>query len=94
MALTEVKKHAVRIIHQGKSRSYILYALDSIDAVCSALDFLEVDVPGISAAGGLAIVAKSYPEGAHLADEGDGPVIDTTRPPFAELLAESDKAAA
>lgn len=79
MALTEVKKHAVRIIHGGKSRSYILYALDTVDAVCAALDMLECDVPAIGGATGLAIISKAYPEGAHLAMEGDGPVIDTTR---------------
>lgn len=41
MALTEVKKHAVRVIHAGKSRSYILFALDTVDAICAALDLLE-----------------------------------------------------
>lgn len=83
MAISEVKKHAVRIIHAGKSRSYILYALDTIDAVCAALDLLEGDVPAIGGATGLAIISKAFPEGAHLAMEGDGPVIDTTRIPVA-----------
>ena len=79
MAITEVKKHAVRIIHSGKSRSYILFALDTVDAVCAALDLLEGDVPAIGGATGLAIISKAFPEGAHLAMEGDGPIIDTTR---------------
>jgi len=83
MALTEVKKHAVRIIHAGKSRSYILFALDTVDAICAALDMLECDVPDISLCMGLAIISKPYPEGAALAMEGDGPVIDTTRMPVA-----------
>lgn len=83
MAISEVKKHAVRIIHAGKSRSYILYALDTIDAVCAALDLLEGDVPAIGGATGLAIISKAFPEGAHLAMEGDGPIIDTTRIPVA-----------
>lgn len=83
MAITEVKKHAVRIIYAGKSRSYILYALDTVDAVCAAMDLLECDVPAIGGAAGLAIISKAFPEGAHLAMEGDGPVIDTTRMPVA-----------
>ena len=32
-----------------------------------------IDAPG------LCLIAKAWPEGAHLADEGEGPVIDTTR---------------
>ena len=83
MALTEVKKHAVRVIHAGKSRSYILFALDTVDAICAALDLLECDVPDIGGVAGLAIISKPYPEGAALAMEGDGPVIDTTRIPVA-----------
>lgn len=83
MAITEVKKHAVRIIHGGKSRSYILYALDTVDAVCAALDLLECDVPAIGSAMELAIISKPFPEGVALAMEGDGPIIDTTRIPMA-----------
>lgn len=79
MAITEVKKHAVRIIHNGRSRSYILFALDTVDAICAALDLLECDVPDISHCLGLAIISKPYPEGAALAMEGDGPIIDMTR---------------
>ena len=39
--------------------------------------------PAIGGAAGLAIISKAFPEGAHLAMEGDGPVIDTTRIPVA-----------
>ncbi len=74
-----LKKHAVRFIHNGKSRTYIVNALGTVDAICSALDLLECDVPDIESAIGLAVIAKAYPEGAHLACEGDGPIIDTTR---------------
>lgn len=92
MSLIPIKKHAVRIIHQGASRSYILYALDTVDAICSALDMLECDVPAITGCAGLAIISKPYPEGGHLADEGEGPVIDTTRP--ALRVVESERVAA
>lgn len=74
-----IKKHAVRFIHNGKSRTYILMALGTVDAICNALDLLECDVPEIENAIGLAVISKAYPEGAHLADEGQGPLIDTTR---------------
>ncbi len=74
-----LKKIAVRFIHNGKSRTYIVNAPTSIDGIIQALDLLECDVPEIVDAIGLAMIAKTYPEGAHLADEGDGPVIDTTR---------------
>jgi hypothetical protein len=94
MAITPIKKHAVRIIHAGKSRSYILYALDTIDAICSALDLLEDDVPCITACMGLAIISKPFPEGAHLADEGEGPVIDMTRLRVVPDAATEDLAAA
>lgn len=57
IAMPTLAKHAVRFIHNGNSRTYILPAL------------------------GLAVIAKAYPEGAHLALEGDGPIIDHTRPP-------------
>ena len=33
---------------------------------------------------GMAVIAKTYPEGAALALEGDGPIIDTTRQPEPE----------
>lgn len=74
-----MKKCAVRFIHQGNSRTYVVMALGTVDAICSALDLLECDVPAIDNAIGLAVVAKAWPEGAHLACEGDGPIIDTTR---------------
>lgn len=74
-----LKKHAVRFIYLGKSRTYVLNALGTVDAICTALDLLECDVPGIENTIGLCLIAKAYPEGAHLADEGDGPLIDTTR---------------
>lgn len=72
-------KTAVRFIHAGQSRTYVLNALGTIDAICDALDHLEADVPDITSAIGLAVIAKAWPEGAHLALEGDGPIIDTTR---------------
>ncbi len=74
-----LKKVAIRFIHQGNSRTYIVEALDTVDAICNALDLLEADVPDITSCIGLAVVAKAWPEGAHLATEGDGPLIDTTR---------------
>lgn len=74
-----IKKHAVRFIHNGKCRTYILMARDTVDAICNALDLLECDVPEIENAIGIAVISKAYPEGAHLADEGQGPLIDTTR---------------
>jgi hypothetical protein len=77
-----LKKHAVRFIHQDNSRTYIVNALGTLDAICCALDLLESDVPAIESAIGLAVVSKAYPEGAHLACEGDGPIIDTTRVPL------------
>lgn len=76
---TPLKKHAVRFILNGQSRTYIVNALGTVDAICSALDLLECDVPDIENAIGLAVISKAYPEGAHLALEGEGPVIDTTR---------------
>lgn len=72
-------KHAVRFIHNGKSRTYIIMDVGTVAAICTALDLLECDVPDIESAIGLAVIAKAWPEGAHLADEGDGPLIDTTR---------------
>lgn len=75
-----VKKHAVRFIHAGKSRTYIVNDVGTVDAICTALDLLESDVPDIQSCVGLAVISKAWPEGAHLATEGDGPIIDTTRP--------------
>jgi len=89
-----LNKHAVRIIHQGQSRTYILNAIDTVDAICSALDLLECDIPSIGAALGLAIIAKPYPEGAHLALEGDGPIIDATRITAIEQAREDERIAA
>lgn len=74
-----LKKYAVRFIHGNLSRTYILNDISTLDAICTALDLLETDVPAIGDCLGLAIIAKPWPEGAHLACEGDGPVIDTTR---------------
>lgn len=84
-----MKKYAIRFIHNGKSRTYILNDIGSVDAICSALDLLEADVPDIKDCIGLAIIAKAWPEGAHLATEGEGPVIDTTRQPL-RLVPEPD----
>lgn len=84
--MPEITKHSVRIIYRGQSRTYVLNALDTVDAICNALDLLECDVPAIGAALGLAIIAKPWPDGAHLADEGCGPLIDTTRKSPVPLL--------
>jgi hypothetical protein len=78
-------KHTVRFIHNGKSRTYILMALGTVDAICNALDLLECDVPDIESAIGLAVISKAWPEGAHLAAEGEGPLIDTTREAVARI---------
>lgn len=75
-----LRKYAIRIILFGASRTYIVQDEHSIDAIIQALDLLEGDVPEMVDAPGLCLVAKTWPEGAHLALEGDGPVIDTTRP--------------
>lgn len=77
-----LKKYAVRFILNGKSRTYVLNDVGSVDAICTALDKLEADVPGIAMTHGLAVIAKAYPEGASLADEGVGPLIDCTRTPL------------
>jgi hypothetical protein len=74
-----LKKHAVRFIHAGSSRTYIVNDLGVCDAICTALDLLEADIPEMASAIGLAVIGKAYPDGGHLADEGEGPVIDTTR---------------
>jgi hypothetical protein len=80
-----LKKYAIRFIHNGASRTYVINDLGSVDAICTALDLLEADVPGIQQCIGLAVIAKAWPEGAHLADEGDGQIIDTTRSVRAHL---------
>lgn len=72
-------KYAVRFILNGKSRTYVLDDLGASDAICTAIDLLELDVPDIGACRGIAVIVKPWPEGAHLADEGEGPLIDTTR---------------
>lgn len=71
-----LKKYAVRFIINGASRTYIVADLGTPDAICQALDHIECDVPGVMDARGLAIIAKPYPEGAHLAVEGEGPIIN------------------
>lgn len=84
-----MEKYAVRFILNGKSRTYILNDVGTSDAICTAIDYLEGDVPGIGTARGIAVMVKPYPEGAYLADEGEGPVIDTTRQPL-RLVSEHD----
>ncbi len=86
-----MNKYAIRFIHNGKSRTYIVNDIGSVDAICTALDLLESDVPDIKSCIGLAVIAKAWPEGAHLANEGEGPVIDTTRQPL-RLVPERDAA--
>ncbi len=78
-----LKKYAVRIILNGASRTYVLNDVGSVDAICTALDRLEADVDGITTVTGLAIIAKAWPSGESLADEGIGPLIDLTRVPLA-----------
>ena len=73
------RKFAVRFILFGRSRTYIVADEHSVDAIIQALDRLEADIPEMADAAGLCLIAKAYPEGAHLADEGDGPLIDTTK---------------
>lgn len=80
-----LNKYAVRFILNGKSRTYILNDVGTSDAICTAIDLLECDVPDIGTCRGIAVMVKAYPEGAHLADEGEGPVIDTTREFMARL---------
>ena len=72
-------KYAVRFILLGRSRTYILEDMSTSDAVIQALDRLEIDIPEIATVAALAMIVKQWPEGAYLADEGQGPVIDTTR---------------
>lgn len=80
-----LNKYAVRFILNGKSRTYLLNDVGTSDAICTGIDFLEADVPDIGACRGISVIVKPYPEGAHLADEGDGPLIDTTRGPQTHL---------
>ena len=82
-----VRKVAVRFIVAGRSRTYVLLASGTCDGICTALDLLEADLPAMSDNAGLAVIAKTYPEGAALALEGDGPFIDLTRQPVCELEA-------
>lgn len=88
-----MQKHAVRFIHNGQSRTYILHDVGTVDAICTALDHLEADVAGITSVIGLAVIAKAWPEGAHLACEGDGPIIDLTRAPLRVVDADERVAA-
>lgn len=74
-----LRKYAVRFILFGQSRTYIVADDHSVDAIIQALDRLEADIPEMADAAGLCLIAKEYPEGAFLADEGEGPLIDTTR---------------
>jgi hypothetical protein len=74
-----LKKYAIRFILAGSARTYVVQDVGSVDAICTALDLLEIDVPGITQVCGLCVIAKAWPEGEHLAAEGEGPVIDTTR---------------
>lgn len=71
-----LKKYAIRFIVNGSSRTYIVADLGTPDAICQAIDHLEADVPGVMEARGMAIIAKPWPEGAHLAVEGEGPIIN------------------
>lgn len=89
-----LKKHAVRFIHNGKSRTYIVMDVGTVDAICTALDLLEVDVPDIKSCIGLAVISKACPEGAHLACEGDGPIIDTTKPVLVPVFVAAEERAA
>jgi hypothetical protein len=81
-----LRKYAVRFILFGKSRTYIVQDLHTIDAIIQALELLEADMPDMVDAPGLCMIAKVWPEGAYLADEGEGPLIDTTKAPLILLL--------
>ena len=81
-----VKKYAIRFILFGRSRTYIVQDLHTVDAIIQALELLETDVPEMADAQGLCMIAKAWPEGAYLADEGEGPLIDTTKAPLVLLL--------
>ncbi len=87
-------KYAIRFILFGQSRTYIVQDEHSVDALIQALDLLKADIPEMADAAGLCVIVKAYPEGAHLADEGDGPLIDTTRGLRLVREGELDRAAA
>lgn len=89
-----LRKYAIRFILFGGSRTYIVQDEHTIDAIIHALDRLECDEPEMVDAPGLCLVAKTWPEGAHLALEGDGPVIDTTRPMLRAIEPEPELEAA
>jgi hypothetical protein len=75
-----LKKYAVRFILAGQARTYVLQDIGSVDAISTALDLLEIDIPQINLVAGLSVVAKEWTSGGScLADEGIGPVLDTTR---------------
>lgn len=90
--MATLTKFAVRFILLGQSRTYIVMDIGKFDAICTALDLMECDVPEAVNSSGLALIVKAYPEGAHLAAEGDGPIIDTTKQ--ALRVVETDRAAA
>lgn len=79
-------KYAVRFILLGRSRTYVVADAHTIDAIIQALDLLECDIPEMADAPGLAMVAKAWPDGAYLADEGQGVLIDTTRRPRVRMV--------
>lgn len=74
-----LNKYAVRFILSGSTRTYIVQDEHSIDAIIQSLELLEADRPDIVDCVGLAMIAKAWPAGAHLADESSGALIDTTR---------------
>lgn len=83
-------KYAVRFILLGRSRTYVVADEHTIDAIIQALDHLECDIPEMADAPGLAMVAKVWPDGAYLADEGQGALIDTTRRAPLRMVADAD----
>ena len=91
-----LKKYAVRFILAGHARTYVLQDIGSVDAITTALDLLEIDLPGITLCNGLCVIVKAWPDGAYLADEDDGPVLDTTRGlhAVATVPAEAERVAA
>jgi hypothetical protein len=92
-----LKKYAIRFILAGQARTYVLQDVGSVDAICTALDLLEIDLPGITQVNGLCVIVKAWAAGGDcLADEGEGPVLDTTRGLYtvATALAEAELEAA
>lgn len=87
-------KYAVRFILFGAARTYIVQDDHTIDAIIQALDCLESDIPEMADAPGLCMIAKAWPEGAYLADEGEGPLIDTTRRAPLRMVADAERVAA